>query len=132
MDRPRVNRRKIKNTVRVSNGETIILGGLRRKCMGDRTERLPFLGAIPGFGKLFGFTQLRDELTEMFIFITPKIIFDPKENMVRMRNAQLCRRAGDLPEFLIRIEQGKSSQRKGMFERSWKLLFGSKDACSNG
>lgn len=132
MDRPRVNRRKIKNTVRVSNGETIILGGLRRKCMDDRTERLPFLGAIPGFGKLFGFTQLRDELTEMFIFITPKIIFDPKENMVRMRNVQLCRRAGDLPEFLARVEQGKSYQRKGMFERSWKLLFGSKDACSNG
>lgn len=131
MDRPRVNRRKIKNTVRVSNGETIILGGLRRKCMDDRTEKIPFLGAIPGFGKLFGFTQLRDELTEMFIFITPKIIFDPKENMIRIREAQLRSRAGDLPEFLARIEQGKSYQRKGMFERSWKLLFGSADACNN-
>ncbi|GAB4186987.1 MAG: type II secretion system protein GspD [Simkaniaceae bacterium] len=122
-DRPNVNRRHIENTVRVANGETVILGGLRRKTSEDKSERIPFLGELPGFGKLFGFTRMNDQSTEMFIFITPRIIFDPKENMIKIRNQELCKRPGDLPEFLERIEDSKSRKKKKMFEQSFKLIF---------
>jgi general secretion pathway protein D len=71
-DRPPVTRRHIENEVRIADGETVILGGLRRKTQEDSREKIPFLGDIPGIGKLFGTTKLIDQSTEMFIFITPK------------------------------------------------------------
>src|SRR5690606_11294871 len=52
--RPPVTRRNIKNQVRVADGETIILGGLRQQIEEDSREKIPFLGDIPGIGKLFG------------------------------------------------------------------------------
>ncbi len=122
-DRPNVNRRHIENTVRVADGETIILGGLRRSTSEDRTEKIPFLGELPGLGKLFGFSRLSDQSTEMFMFITPKIIFDTKESMIQVRNRELCQRPGDLPEFLERIEKSKERKRQKLFQRSFKLLF---------
>ena len=48
------------------DGETVIIGGLRKKAVQDNEERIPFLGEIPGLGKLFGSTALTDANTEMF------------------------------------------------------------------
>ena len=52
-DRPQVSRRHIENQVRVIDGETVILGGLREKTAEDSSSKLPFLGEIPGLGKFF-------------------------------------------------------------------------------
>ncbi|HAB99647.1 MAG TPA: hypothetical protein DCE71_07495, partial [Parachlamydiales bacterium] len=43
-DRPPVTRRHIENEVRIADGETVILGGLRRKTEEDIREKIPFLG----------------------------------------------------------------------------------------
>ncbi len=51
----------------------------------DNQEKVPFLGELPGIGKLFGTSKLTDHNTEMFIFITPTIISDPKEDLERLR-----------------------------------------------
>lgn len=66
--RPNVTRREVKNEVLIGDGQTIILGGLRRKTSGDSKEAVPFLGEIPGFGKLFSINELSDDNTESFIF----------------------------------------------------------------
>src|SRR3990167_2924497 len=66
-DQPKVDRRHLENHVRVADGETIVIGGLRRKTSDDRTEKIPFLGEIPGIAKLFGTSKMSDEVTEMFI-----------------------------------------------------------------
>ncbi len=72
--RPDVSTRHIKTTVRVADGQSVILGGLKQKDLEDNREKIPFLGELPGIGKLFGTTQLIDKTTEMFLFITPKIV----------------------------------------------------------
>ena len=126
-DRPAVSRRHVENQVRVVDGETVILGGLREKTAEDTSSKLPFLGEIPGLGKFFGDSRMTDEKTEMFIFITPKIIFDAKGEQTRLRNEMLMKRPGDLPEFLVRIEEAKKKQKKRLFDNSLKLLFGSVD-----
>ena len=124
LDRPDVFKRHIENQVRVADGETVILGGLRQKTAEDTTSRLPFLGEIPGLGKLFGDSQMTDEKTEMFIFITPKIIFDGRGELEKIRYAQLIKRPGDIPEFLERVEEAKKIHKCRLFDNSLKLLFG--------
>ncbi|MDN3508876.1 MAG: hypothetical protein P0S93_02455 [Candidatus Neptunochlamydia sp.] len=123
-DRPPVSKRHIENHVRVVDGETVILGGLREKTAEDSSSKLPFFGELPGIGKFFGDSRMIDEKTEMFFFITPHIIFDDKDEMDKLRREQLTKRPGDLPEFLERVEEAKKSDKKRLFDNSLKLLFG--------
>ncbi len=122
-NRPPVTRRNIKNQVRVADGETIILGGLRQQIEEDTREKIPFLGDIPGIGKLFGTSRARDISTEMFIFITPRIIKDPIEDLRSIRQEEYALRAGDIPEFLKCLDEAKNYERKKLFNQSLKLLF---------
>ena len=91
---PDVTRRVINNEVRIPDGQSVILGGLRRKMVDDTKEAIPFLGEVPFLGKLFSTTKMSDNSVEMFIFITPKIIVDPKEELERYRTIELTRRSG--------------------------------------
>lgn len=127
-DRPKVTRRSVENQVRVLDGETIILGGLRKKMGEDNAEKIPFLGEIPGIAKLFGTSRLTDELTEMILFITPKIVGDTKVEVEKFRYDELKRRPGDLPEFLLRSEEARKTEKTKLFENSFKLLFGNNES----
>jgi general secretion pathway protein D len=122
-DRPHVDRRHIENEVRVIDGETVILGGLRRKWREDREEKVPFFGDIPFFGRFFGTTRLSDHDTELFFFITPKIVYDPKEEMCKIRTEQLKKRPGDIPEFLAKVDEAREKETKKFFKHSLKTFF---------
>lgn len=122
-DRPPVTKRHITNDVQIADGETVILGGLRRKAEEDRREKIPFLGDLPGIGKLFGADRASDTNTEMFIFITPHIIHDPVDDLRRLRQEEYQKRAGDIPEFLSRLDEAKEKERKHLFANSMKVLF---------
>lgn len=122
-ERPNVDKRHIENEVRVADGQTIILGGLRKKASRDMMQKVPFLSDIPGIGKLFGSSDLTDNNTEMFIFITPKIIKDPIDEMDAYRQVQLKRRPGDVPEFLAKVEEAKDAVIRKQFNSSFKTLF---------
>jgi general secretion pathway protein D len=127
-DRPRINRRHIENEVRVVDGQTVIIGGLRKKTVHDAEEKLPFLGELPGIGKLFGTTNLIDKNTEMFFFITPTIVKDPKDQLDYFRSEELKKRAGDIPEFLERLLEARDKEDRRFFENSMKLFFGKTNA----
>lgn len=122
-DQPIVDRRHIENEVRIVDGETIILGGLRKKSKQDLEENIPFFGEIPGFGKLFGSTKLIDHDTEMFFFITPKIIYDPLLQQEKLRTEELKKRPGDLPEFLDKLVKAREKERRRYFQQSMKIFF---------
>ena len=121
--RPLVHRRHIENEVRVVDGETVIIGGLRKKTVQDKEERIPLLGEIPGIAKLFGSTDLSDANTEMFFFITPRIVPDEQESLDNLRREELKKRPGDMPEFLQKVAEAKESERKQFLERSINLFF---------
>jgi general secretion pathway protein D len=123
-DRPDVTRRHIKNHVRIADGQTLILGGLRKKNSHDMKESIPFLGEIPGLGKLFSHTDMRDDSTEMFVFITPKIISDPIHDTERLRKEELKKRPGDIPEFLCELAAAQEKEKRRLFEGSLSMLFG--------
>lgn len=123
-DRPKVDRRHLKNQVRVIDGQTVVIGGLRRKDTEDRGEKIPFLGEIPGIAKLFGVSKMSDTMTEMFIFITPRVISDPRADIEKIKEDMYARRAGDCPEYLCRLLEAQCAQKKRLFERSFNLIFG--------
>ncbi len=122
-DRPLVDKRHIQNEVRVVDGQTVILGGLRRKATSDSEEKVPFFGNIPLIGRLFGSTKLIDNNTEMFFFITPKIVLDPKDELDQLRTEDLKKRAGDIPEFIEKVDEAREKEKKKFFNNSLKTFF---------
>ena len=76
---------------------------------------------------MFGTTTQTDSSTEMFIFITPRIIQDPIEDLKKIRQMELHKRPGDIPEFLQRIEDARKEQRLKLFHNSMKLIFDQND-----
>lgn len=72
--------RSTKSTVRVKDGETIIVGGLIRNELSQITTKLPILGDIPIIGALFRHRhKSKDRQRELLVFITPHIIKDTIE-----------------------------------------------------
>ncbi len=71
---PIVNRRKVATTVRVRDGETIVIGGLNLKSQYESKTKVPVLGDLPILGILFSSTKNVSTETEVLIFITPTII----------------------------------------------------------
>jgi general secretion pathway protein D len=123
-DRPDVIRRHITNDVRIPDGQTVILGGLRRKNSEDFKESIPFLGDVPGIGKLFSMRNLDDSETEMFIFMTPKIISDPVNDFEMIKCEEMRRRPGDIPEFLCRLVAARDAEKNRVMAQSMRILFG--------
>jgi type II secretory pathway component GspD/PulD (secretin) len=69
--------RSTKTTVRIQNGETVVLGGLIRNQNSIVITKLPFLGDIPFFGALFRHKNVSPgKDRELLVFITPRIIKD--------------------------------------------------------
>ncbi|MGR3973850.1 MAG: secretin N-terminal domain-containing protein [Candidatus Rhabdochlamydia sp.] len=122
-DRPLVDRRHIENEVRILDGETVIIGGLKRKSKMDHEEKVSLFGDFPLFGKLFGTTQLIENDTEMFFFITPKIITHPQESGQELMQEELTRRPGDLPEFLQKVDESFDLQKRIFFQKSLKSVI---------
>ncbi|MFH0801239.1 MAG: secretin N-terminal domain-containing protein [bacterium] len=71
---PITSERTASTTLRVKNGETIILGGLLKSTGNKTVSKVPLLGDIPILGELFKFTNNNTAQTELVIMITPRII----------------------------------------------------------
>lgn len=123
-ERPDVTKRHIKNEVRIADGQTVIIGGLRRKDLSDSRERIPFLGELPGIGKLFGKTDMNDSKTEMFIFLTPKIISDPSEDFEKIKREEFKKRPGDTTEFINALEKSREYEKRRLMSGTFQMLFG--------
>lgn len=129
-NRPDITTRHILNEVSIPNGQTVIIGGLRQRNSHDISEKIPFFGELPGIGVLFSSTQLSDDTTEMFLFITPTIVYDPVEDLARIRAIEMCRRPGDIPPFLCRLVAAQDREKYRLFAASMALSCGRKpDRC---
>jgi type II secretory pathway component GspD/PulD (secretin) len=73
-DFPVISTRNASATVRVKDGETIVIGGLMSETERENTTRVPVLGYIPGLGSLFQNKSIEKEKTEIVFLITPHVI----------------------------------------------------------
>ena len=71
---------QIETKVLVSNGSTVVLGGVFGIDANKTDVKVPVLGDIPYLGRLFKRTIRAETKTELLIFITPRIIADKMTN----------------------------------------------------
>ncbi len=73
---PSINTREVNTQVLVDNGDTVVLGGIFEQTKREDVEKVPFFGDLPYVGWLFKTTSVRDDKSELLIFVTPKILED--------------------------------------------------------
>lgn len=71
---PIIANRKVDATLRVHDGETIVLGGLFEDTSSETISKLPFLGDIPILGQFFKNKATARQRDEVVFFITPHIL----------------------------------------------------------
>jgi len=71
---PVIDKRTADTTLLIKNGETIVLGGLRKKETNQRINKVPLLGDIPVAGILFRNTSEKVVNRELVVFLTPKVV----------------------------------------------------------
>jgi len=76
---PTTFERSATTTVLVRDQQTIVIGGIIGHDVTESEWKIPFLGDIPYLGWLFKTHSTNDTKTNMFIFITPRIIRNPAE-----------------------------------------------------
>ena len=71
---PVIDKRQADTTLLVQDGQTVVLGGLRKKSMTKQINKIPCLGDLPVVGWLFKFTGESLTLSEIVVFVTPHVI----------------------------------------------------------
>lgn len=68
------NKREIETTVRVKDGEIIVLGGLIQQNESISVDKVPLLGDIPLLGRLFRSDRKSASKTNLMMFLRPTIV----------------------------------------------------------
>jgi len=71
---PVLSTRQTGTTVRVKDGETVMIGGLTQYQTEDRVTRIPVLGELPLIGGLFRSRNRSTVRSELVVFLTPHIL----------------------------------------------------------
>ncbi len=74
-----VDNRKIKTSVAVESGETVVLAGLIKQTSSVGSGGVPYLSRLPVIGSLFGTQSKNDDREEVLVLVTPTVIRDPTE-----------------------------------------------------
>ena len=71
---PVLSTRQTGTTVRVKDGETVMIGGLSQRQIEDRSTKIPVLGDLPLIGGLFRSRAKTAVNSDLVVFITPHIL----------------------------------------------------------
>jgi general secretion pathway protein D len=110
---PTTLKRTAKTTVVVKSGETVVIGGMIQDDSDKGTSKVPLLGDIPLLGWLFKTRSTSNTRTNLFVFITPRIIQNPEdaskiqeEKMDYMRTIQ----EGTIKNAPVRNKENKEKE----------------------
>ncbi|RWX45535.1 general secretion pathway protein D, partial [Candidatus Electrothrix marina] len=105
---PTTYKRSADTTVVVHNEEIVVIGGMIGQDITSGEYKVPLLGDIPLLGWLFKTHEDRDNKTNMFIFIMPRIvesspeladIYQGKRDIME----SVLEGAGDVPEQILQV-----------------------------
>ncbi len=75
---PVMGKREIKNTIRLKEGETNLIGGFIRDEERNSMQGIPFISRLPILGKLFGNQNRNIDQTDLLFSISPRVIRRPR------------------------------------------------------
>ncbi len=90
--KPIISQRSMKTQVDISDGETLVLGGMVQNQAIVRVDKIPILGDLPLIGRFFQSQAENMERTNLLMFVTARLIDD--HGMPIKRN-----RVNALPEY---------------------------------
>lgn len=118
IDLPRLATSTVVTRMLLESGQTGVIGGLVEDRDSKNTEKVPFLGDIPGLGWLF--KQKTDQVTKthLIIFVTARIIKSTKEAAAELRRDSTKREVRNAEDFeKVRGSEDASALQKRMDER---------------
>jgi general secretion pathway protein D len=74
---PTISQRKVKSSIAVTSGQTVLLAGLISETENKQRQGIPILDSIPGVGDAFSHQNTTRNRTELILFIRPTLIRDP-------------------------------------------------------
>ncbi len=91
---PTVDTRRADTTAMIKDGQTIVIGGLRKRETTKDISKVPVLGDIPVVGGLFKSETESVEINELVIFITTRIVTEPVLSAIEKRQFEATEFAG--------------------------------------
>lgn len=73
---PTISQRRVKSSIAVTSGQTVLLAGLISETENRQRQGLPILDSIPGVGDAFSHQTNARARTELILFIRPTVIKD--------------------------------------------------------
>lgn len=95
---PSIDTQAVATHMRVNDGETVILGGVREQERHEEHRRVPWLADIPLLGRLFRTRSERSRNQELLIFVTPQVVTSPGELTSGIRSAPQAETGGGAPQ----------------------------------
>jgi general secretion pathway protein D len=71
---PVISTRSVETRLLIKDGQTVVLGGITDRQKEHSQGGVPVLSSIPWIGGLFGHLSRRDSQTELFVFLTARVI----------------------------------------------------------
>lgn len=71
---PSILTNEVNAKVLVSDGETIVIGGIFSNTQSKTVDKVPLLGDMPFLGRLFRRDVVEDSKSELLVFLTPRIM----------------------------------------------------------
>ncbi|MBT3311190.1 MAG: type II secretion system secretin GspD [Desulfobacterales bacterium] len=76
---PTTLKRTVDTTVIVQDNNTVVIGGLIDDMISDTQYKVPCFGDLPGVGLLFKSVGKSRERTNLYVFLTPRVISDKED-----------------------------------------------------
>ena len=120
---PGTNTRNFFTTVELREGQTLALAGLISRSSQGNTSRVPGLGDLPGFGRLFNTDDVAAQEQELIILVTPQLVHPLDENAGLPLPGSDIFEPGDL-EFYIngRLEGCQAREHRSPVRTSWDRI----------
>jgi general secretion pathway protein D len=102
---PTIAQRRVKSSISVNSGQTVLLAGLISETENKQRQGIPLLDSIPGVGDAFSHQNTSRARTELILFIRPTVIKDAVDAHViaeEMRSKMNSRLVGtSLPVVVV-------------------------------
>jgi len=103
---PVTQKRTVDTTVIVKDNQTVVIGGLIDDSSTRNDTKVPVLGDIPLLGWLFRKRDERNEKTNLYIFLTPRVIKNPLEAQEIFKDKKV--QMGTIEEGGIKLYEEKA------------------------
>ena len=69
-----INTMSINTKLLVADGDIVVIGGIKKNIVTDQLDTVPGLNKVPVLGKMFSGKSKEDDLTELLVFIAPRVL----------------------------------------------------------